>query len=52
MKDTKHIGNCPSCGEQLKRTGHKAGEPKGRYQCMNFAGCRDRRWFNRHGEPR
>lgn len=45
------IGKCPSCGEQLKRTGHKPGEPKGRYQCMNSR-CAERGWFNKSGDRR
>lgn len=51
MADVKEPGNCPNCGEQLKRTGHAHGEPKGRYQCMNFD-CPERGWFNRVGERR
>lgn len=51
MCATKIIGDCPSCHEQLKRTSHVPGKPKGRYQCMNF-NCLERGYFNRQGERR
>lgn len=47
----KTIGNCPGCGQQLKRVLHQLN--KGRYQCANSA-CEHhfRTIFNRYGELR
>lgn len=46
------IGNCPQCGKQLKRTGHRAGTGKGLYTCTNYGKCTNRQGYNRHGDPR
>jgi len=45
----KPVGICPSCGSELRKVGHKNGEPKGRYKCMNSE-CSNRRWYNRQGK--
>lgn len=51
MAEIKPMGNCPTCGHELKKLGHQPGGAKGRYKCVNQE-CRDRRWFNRSGEVR